>query len=150
MAAIFSACRTRLADRLVRADSTLPPLILVAGDFEVELDPPGFAQLTRTNEHKWRELKGDARDRHAFVAFDRTQQLSNPLGIRGRRHVPHEHGLQGTAQVRCWIALGAAGRDGVPEDLPTGLQCAMYRFDRSACLDPAHRLQQLRSLDLAD
>lgn len=32
MAAIFNAWRTRLAERLVRAESTLPPLIFVAGD----------------------------------------------------------------------------------------------------------------------
>jgi hypothetical protein len=31
MAASFSAWRTRLAERLVLADSTLPPLILVPG-----------------------------------------------------------------------------------------------------------------------
>ena len=31
MAAIFSAWRTRLAERRVRAESTLPPLILVPG-----------------------------------------------------------------------------------------------------------------------
>ena len=117
---------------------------------EVELDPLGFAQLTRANEHKGRELKRGARDRHAFVAFDRTQQVPDPLGIGDRRHVLHEHRLQGAAQVRCWIALGAASRDGIPEHLPGGLQCAVCRFDRSARLDPAHRLEQFRRPDLTD
>jgi hypothetical protein len=38
----------------------------------------GLAQLTGTNEHEGRELQRRARDRHASVAFDRLQQLSDP------------------------------------------------------------------------
>ena len=71
--------------------------------FEIELGPLGLAQLTRADEHQRRELKRRASDRHALVAFDGPQQLTDSLGSVIAAMCCTSTGFKRATQVGRWV-----------------------------------------------
>jgi hypothetical protein len=78
--------------------------------------------------------------------MDRAQQLTGLGGIGDAGKVTRLLGLERAAQVRGWIALGAAGRNGVAEYLPADLLQALRGFKLVQRFEPAQHRQQFRAV----
>jgi hypothetical protein len=53
------------------------------------------------------------------ISVDRAEELADARGVGNRWMVPDDDGSQGTAKVGAYVPFGAAGGDGVAEDLAT-------------------------------